>query len=288
MGDVTGTKAWLEKPGGETVPVGGNVSFGRTAGNAVVLADERVSRRHALIHPQGEEEFWLVDLGSRNGTYVNQRRLSQPLRLRDGDRIQVGPFSLTFRQPRTASAGLPAQPTTLQTLLEVRTLCCWLLVVDVEGSTDLAKSLSAEELARVMGRWFSQCKHAIETHGGTINKYLGDGLLAYWRAADGDIPALAQTIESLARLRQAGPPSFRFALHRGTVTFGGVASLGEESLSGPEVNFAFRMEKLAGSLAAPALLSEAAATALRGAVELTPLGDHLLPGFEGPHRFFAC
>jgi len=42
-------------------------------------------------------------------------------------------------------------------------------------------------------------------------------------------------------MQQAEPLTFRFVLHRGKVYLGGAASLGEESLSGPEVNFVFRM-----------------------------------------------
>lgn len=43
----------------------------------------------------GAGEYWLVDLGSRNGTYVNERRVSRPTPLRDGDRIQIGPFVMS-------------------------------------------------------------------------------------------------------------------------------------------------------------------------------------------------
>lgn len=287
MSQSANPQAWLEKPGGEIAPVQGTLSFGRTPPNDVVLADERVSRRHALIHPQGPEEFWLVDLGSRNGTYVNERRVSQPIRLRDGDQIRLGPFGFTFRQPLAAGGLRPEQATTLATLLDLKTVPCWLLVLDVERSTELAKSLHPEEVAILMGRWFKHCRQSIETHGGTINKYLGDGLLAYWPAPAGDATALAKTLDSLRQLQRSGSPPFRIVLHCGPVTFGGGASLGEESLSGPEVNFAFRMEKLAAALRQSILVSEPAATALQATAARNPLGEHVVPSFEGRHRFFG-
>jgi class 3 adenylate cyclase len=174
----------------------------------------------------------------------------------------------------TADVAFAENPTSLLTLMDVRTLPCWLLVLDVVGSTDLAKSLPAEELAVVMGRWFNSCKGVIESHGGTINKYLGDGLLAYWRGHGDSAAAIARTLESSRPWQQAGPPAFRSVLHRGPVTSGGVASLGEQSLSGPEVNFVFRIEKVAGSLKQSAVASQAAAEALAGMLELTPLGEH--------------
>jgi adenylate cyclase len=287
MDETLRVEAWLEKPGGERVPVAGKLSLGRTNANDVVLAEERVSRRHAIIHGQDPAEFWLVDLGSRNGTFVNQHRVFQPVRLREADKIQVGPFTLIFRQPTEGGGARAEHPTTMQTLADVRALLCWLLIVDVERSTDLAKALPAEELAVLLGRWIRHCKQLIETTGGTVDKYLGDGLLAYWRLAEGDAVALAKVLESLCRLQNQSQPAFRFALHRATVTFGGVATLGQESLSGPEVNFVFRMEKLAGALRRSNLVSEPAAKALQTNLELVPVGEHPVTGFDGAFRFFG-
>ena len=287
MNEPGSVEAWLEQPDGERIVVAGNVSFGRTADNTVVLPDERVSRRHALIHPQGADGYWLVDLGSRNGTYVNQRRVGQPRRLHDGDRLQLGPFTFVFRLVHAAPATRTGEVTTLQTLVDVRTLPCWLLVLDVQGSTNLARRLPAAELAVLMGRWFNACRQVIETHGGTINKYLGDGLLAYWLADKADAAALAKMVEALRPMQAAGTPAFRLVLHRGPVTFGGAASLGEDSLSGPEVNFVFRMEKLAGQLGVPALFSAPAAAALATVLALTPRGEYPLPGFDGTHAFYG-
>lgn len=127
------TEAWLEKPDGGRLAVAGGLSLGRTPDNSLMLADERVSRRHALIHPQGAEGCWLVDLGSRNGTYLNARRVGRPVRLREGDRIQIGPFTLVFHQARTAALTSSDQLTTQQTLVELRTLPCWLLVATLLG-----------------------------------------------------------------------------------------------------------------------------------------------------------
>jgi len=287
MGELGNTEAWLEKPDGERVPLSGKLSLGRTGTNDIVLPEERVSRRHAIIHGQDSAEFWLVDLGSRNGTFVNERRVFQPVRLREADKIQLGPFTLVFRQPTSGGTTRTDLSTTMQTLAEVRLLHCWLLIVDVERSTELAKALPAEELAMLLGRWIRNCKQLIEESGGTVDKYLGDGLLAYWRVAEGDALALGEVLESLRRFQSQAQPDFRFALHRARVTFGGVATLGQESLSGPEVNFVFRMEKLAGMLRRQSLVSESAAKELQATLKLVPLGEHPVPSFEGLFSFFG-
>ena len=82
--------AWLEHDGAANVPILSSCSIGRAPGNQLVLADEKASRKHALIHRQGEHEYWLVDLGSSNGSYVDGRRVSQPMALRDGQ--PMGPL----------------------------------------------------------------------------------------------------------------------------------------------------------------------------------------------------
>lgn len=265
----------------------GNCSLGRAVGNDVVLVDDRVSRRHATIHSQGEGEFWLVDLGSRNGTYLNGRRVSQPTRLRDGDRVQIGPFALAFRLSTDALDRTHGTWASDQTQADMRTLDSWLLLCDIAGSSVLARERSPEELAVLVGGWFARCKEAIEDAGGTINKYLGDGLLAYWPAREDTLVHVIQALRDLRRLQEDPRPPFRIVVHHGRVLFGGIPSSGEESLAGPEVNFVFRQEKLAGELRAIRLASDAAATRLGTQMTLVGAGEHELPGFDGKYPFFT-
>jgi pSer/pThr/pTyr-binding forkhead associated (FHA) protein len=100
MTDLPDSPAWLEDASGNRTPIGGSCSLGRAESNQIMLQDNTVSRRHATIQAQGDHEFWLVDFGSRNGSYVNGQRIAQPTRLRDGDKLAIGKFQFVFRQPR--------------------------------------------------------------------------------------------------------------------------------------------------------------------------------------------
>jgi pSer/pThr/pTyr-binding forkhead associated (FHA) protein len=71
-------------------------------------ASPGVSRLHCAVAPCGPN-FLLRDLKSRNGTYVNDRRVRRPTRLRDGDRIRVGEF--TFQVVLPAELPLDQLPT---------------------------------------------------------------------------------------------------------------------------------------------------------------------------------
>ena len=285
MTDPFESPAWLEREDASTVPVTGSCSIGRALGNQLVLADEKASRKHALIHRQGEHEYWLVDLGSSNGSYLDGRRVSQPMALRDGSVIRIGSSTLLFRQ-KTETSSPSAEPHWSEgTVHDIRIAPCWLLLADIEGSTELSRSLPADQLPVITGKWFSACKQVIESNGGSINKYLGDGFFAYWVDFDGMLPRLVVALEELKRLQAAEQPRFRVVLHRGDVSMGGAASMGEESLSGPEVNFVFRMEKLAGGLKISNLMSEAASGRFGGRIPTNPAGSHPLNGFEGEFAF---
>lgn len=280
--------ACLENPEGLRVPIPGNLALGRGEPAELGLDDGRVSRRHALIHQQGEGEFWLVDLGSRNGTYLNDCRVQQPVMLRSGDRLRLGPFSLTFRQTGAGDRPVIEETASTMTVVDLRTAPCWLLVADVIGSTTRSRDTSPDQQAMKMGRWFLHCRQAIESADGMMNKYLGDGFLAYWPANERTLGGVLRAMEALRTLQDAGDPPFRMVLHCGEVMLGGAASMGEESLFGPVVNFVFRMEKLAAGLACLRLLSEEARKRVGDGLQVSFEGEHSLQGFDGKHRFYSC
>jgi len=278
--------AWLET-GSSKFPLLGGCSIGRSPKNAVVLDSPKVSRRHAIINVQNVGEFWLIDLGSSNGTFLNKRRIHQPLRLCDYDQIVIGDSVFTFRHPQGLSDDF--RTTFIErTIREIENVPCWLLVADIENFTPLSRSLTSDKLATLIGGWVAACKEIIEAHQGMIDKYLGDGFFAYWRE---DPDATKNVVAALGQLKQAqlkNQPRFRLALHFGLVAIGGVPSMGEESLMGKDVNFVFRMEKLAGSLGILLLTSAAGKEKLGSLMQCEPAGAHELKGFEGKHEFFSC
>jgi pSer/pThr/pTyr-binding forkhead associated (FHA) protein len=63
--------------------------IGRDANADIPLPDAEVSRRHARVYLQGNG-YWIEDLGSTNGTFVNDRRLVGPHALADGENLALG------------------------------------------------------------------------------------------------------------------------------------------------------------------------------------------------------
>lgn len=73
----------------------GMVNIGRAQDNQVVLNDPTISRHHAWIKPE-EEEFLVFDVGSANGTFVNDEKVEEPRRLKSGDVVRFGDVELIF------------------------------------------------------------------------------------------------------------------------------------------------------------------------------------------------
>jgi DNA-binding winged helix-turn-helix (wHTH) protein len=87
---------WVVCNGREIGLCEGDHVIGRDADVTVAVATSTASRRHALIRIRGPEAT-LDDLGSKNGTFVDERPVNAPTPLVDGSRILVGTCELTFR-----------------------------------------------------------------------------------------------------------------------------------------------------------------------------------------------
>src|SRR6188472_755365 len=79
------------------------VTIGRVPGNDVVLPKGNVSKRHSRIVLK-DNRFIVVDLKSTNGTYVNGRKITSPLVVKEGDKIYIGDFVLTLEGEASVGA----------------------------------------------------------------------------------------------------------------------------------------------------------------------------------------
>src|SRR5262245_21119621 len=73
------------------------VTIGRVQGNDIILPKGNVSKRHSRIVLK-DGKFIIVDLKSTNGTYVNGRKITSPLVLKETDKVYIGDFILTVEE----------------------------------------------------------------------------------------------------------------------------------------------------------------------------------------------
>jgi serine phosphatase RsbU (regulator of sigma subunit) len=98
--------------------------IGRIAGVQVFLDHHTVSRRHAEMFCDPFSRWWIRDLGSTNGTLVNDVLVDEDHILSPGDRIAVGDFTISFHlePPSEARAAGRAAPVVYEKPTEIRTL----------------------------------------------------------------------------------------------------------------------------------------------------------------------
>ena len=92
-----------------------SVTLGRSTDNPIVVHDDAASRRHAEVFFDGDADGWMIrDLGSRNGTFVDDVRIEHAVNLQPGSTIRVAGLSVVFsdspvRSPRDAADGTAGQ-----------------------------------------------------------------------------------------------------------------------------------------------------------------------------------
>jgi class 3 adenylate cyclase len=164
---------------------------------------------------------------------------------------------------------------------------------DVTGSTALGEKLDPESLRHVMARYFEAMRHAIERHGGTVEKFIGDAVMAIFGVPvvheDDALRAARAAIDmraALAELNEELERDFATRLEaRIGVNTGEVVTGTEERLAtGDAVNVAARLEQAAAP--GEILLGPETMGLLRGAVNAEPLEPLALKGkVEGVETF---
>ncbi len=167
-----------------------------------------------------------------------------------------------------------------------------IVFADVTGSTRLGERLDPEALRRVMGRYFDAMAEVVERHGGTVEKFIGDAVMAVFgiprlheddplravRAAGEMRQALAHLNEALEREHGVGFTA-RIGVNTGEVVAGDGSS-GQRLVTGDAVNVAARLEQAArpGEI----LLGETTYRLVKDAVEVEPLEPLELKGKSEP------
>jgi class 3 adenylate cyclase len=153
------------------------VTIGRAADNDIVLASPAVSRYHATISWTGSQ-FALADLESRNGTFVNNRRLSESMVLADGDTVIFGGLKFAFHTLDGSTMTMASAPPARSGVVTV-------LFTDVESSTAHRRRLGDAKAQEVVHVHNAIVREGLKNFGGEEIKHTGDGIMASFLAVSG-------------------------------------------------------------------------------------------------------
>lgn len=144
--DLTSQKTW---------------TLGRSAINAIVLAEGAVSRHHAKLEVVDNRHCYFVDLNSSNGSQINQKRATEPILLKHGDVITIGSTEIRFHFPYVTHSGstVPFRPKQVLMMQESATQgIIWQEILCSQGfdvhwlppSADLQQRMNLDAAANVL------------------------------------------------------------------------------------------------------------------------------------------
>jgi adenylate cyclase len=254
--------------------------IGRTPENDVVLPADHVSRNHAMIQLTDSHEYYLLDLGSANGTFVDGARVSVPRSLKNGDEIRIGETALTFhyggasaveiRIAKTQQFG-PTRPLYLPKMITI-------LVADVRDFTKLTQQVDQNVLCQTIGTWFRRGGRIMQDRGSWAIKYIGDAIMAVWlhQNATREPEEIASILGAYVDLAAASanlatefslPCAFRIGcgINTGMASIGNAGGGGTEDFTalGDAVNAAFRIESATKETGVDLALGRSTCTSLQ-------------------------
>jgi len=240
---------------------------GRSAECQILMSDPRVSRRHAMIRKQ-DGGFYLFDLGSFNGSYLNGARVTAARKLESGDLLNFADHEYLFTQEETDDMPKEVADIGDSTIALIRHTPVVILVSDIKGFTSLSEKLPSDELAQIIGGWYGDCEQILTGRGATVDKFIGDCVLAYWTEvsphtqkaallATRDLSKACEKIyETRTSVFESAGAGFAagVAVHVGKVAYGGMIQR-EFTLVGDPVNLTFRLESMTRKLDRSILVS---------------------------------
>jgi class 3 adenylate cyclase len=258
------------------------------------------------------------------------RRIARPIRRLAGEARRIGDFDFAtvselpgsrFEEINDAAGAFNAMlrglrwfeayvPRTLVKLLvgrgEAQSLASverkvTVLFTDIAGFTSLSQTMPAAETADFLNHHFALVTKCVEAEGGTVDKYIGDSVMAFWGAPEiqhnhaerACQAALAVSValkaDNESRKREGKPPvRTRIGVHTGEVVVGNIGAPGRinYTIVGDTVNAASRLEQLCKEVCTDLpevsiLISDATAATLGPEFALACVGEHHLRGRHG-------
>lgn len=206
------------------------------------------------------------------------------------------PRSLVAKLVRTGEIGI-AEP---------REAIVTVMFTDIAGFTTLSEHMDAASGARLLNHHFAILCRAVDAEGGTVDKFLGDGMLAFFGAPDKLKGHAAAAVRAAAAIREAlerdnaeaiaegrPPLRVRIGIHTGPVIVGniGASDRVNYTIIGDTVNVSQRLQGLAKELDPDAevsiVVSGETASRLDERFQVAPVGKHLLRGRGGAIEVFS-
>lgn len=221
-----------------------------------------------------------VFVGGTGLAYFDQRRRAQETKRAFAQYVPPEVVEQLFRQPELLQLGGETRELTI-------------LFADIANFTTFSEKLPPTTVVALLTRYFDAMTAIVHRHGGTVDKFIGDCVMAFWGAPLPDPEHAVHAVRAAREMQQAMAPiaaaaaaqgweglAMRIGIHSGSVVVGNVGSRTRFSYTviGDAVNLASRLEGENKNYGTAILLSEATARALPPDIPLRPVAAVTVKG----------
>lgn len=196
----------------------------------------------------------LKAIGSQAAMVIEQSALNERIREEERMRNRLQ----RFHSPQVIEMILKGGEETIDDIMESKELIATILFADIVGFTRLSETMPPREINIILNRYFSRMTDIVFSHGGTLDKYIGDGLMAVFGApmekeddAERAVRTALEIRRQLTAMMKTTSADKRFdirvGLNTGRVVAGNIGSPKrmEYTVIGDPVNVASRLESMA-------------------------------------------
>jgi adenylate cyclase len=242
------------------------------------------STRLGNIYTNSDLEL-LTTIGCQMAMVIGQAQLNQQIRAEEEMRKRLE----RFHSPQVVEMILQGGQDTQEDLMEPKEVQATILFTDIAGFTPLAERMHPREVTKLLNQHFSQMTDIIFEFGGTLDKYIGDGLMAVFGApveesddAERAVRAALKMREEFLKTRETEDQSvifdMRLGINSGHVVAGNIGSPRrmDYTVIGDPVNIASRLE--AAAEANQILMGEETFKLVKGKFKINKVGAKKLKG----------
>lgn len=279
--------------------------IGRSKGNDVLIESSWVSRQHAMLQIEENGTVNVVDMGSANGTTVNDRRVYAPTALHSGDTIKIGGKSiLLFSQETPAKTNYDLEFADEQTVAFISKAWITILICDIRRFTTLSEQIGAQQTSDIIKIWSRQANDIVKRYQGQVDKFIGDAVMAVWTERQSKRNTFNLALQCAVNLAEMTSElgdkigdlpwklSVGGAINTGEAAIGNIGVDGNRDYTviGDTVNIAFRLEDLTEKVGKDFLIGNDAAALIDTKLLNTYFSpyQYQLKGKTSPVTAYGC
>jgi len=152
-----------------------NFSIGRDKNSDLIITEGTVSRNHAIFRLVGDK-YYIIDMGSSNGTYTNGKSIQTPTLLEDKSIIQCGNAQIVFYEDTDEDD----DDETVLAFSSNFVVNSTVLVIDIKSYTSFSENTPIQTVSKIMAKWLKEVNLIIEQYNGLIDSFIGDCVYARW------------------------------------------------------------------------------------------------------------